>query len=64
MRDDNSQQKFEHDEQSWHEHNRRILNAIVEVTDGMVKEGVAHKARMSEFGVSAGFEKIFTQPRR
>lgn len=45
--------------EAWHEHNRRILNEIGEVTDGIVKEGKAHKAKMSELGISAGFNEIF-----
>lgn len=45
--------------EAWHEHNRRILNEIGEVTDGIVKEGKIHKERMAQLGITDGFTKIF-----
>lgn len=45
--------------EAWHEHNRRILNEIGEVTDGIVKEDKIHKERMAQLGITEGFNVIF-----
>lgn len=48
-RDDNSQQKFEQDqEQEWYEHNRKLLNGIGMITHSIEVEGVAHRKKMED----------------